>query len=179
MVRLSLPFTAAATLFASSMALCSSKNGLVQMLTHVKRHPNFTQTEFWDYWYSQHAPKVAPLAAHFNITRYQQIQVGGRILPTEAGATEPASNETVEFDGVALFLYRAPEDLAAMISHPYYLEVVLPDEHVFIDKTAFGGGQVATFVGTHVEVLDDQRDIWVGNKADREKYQAVFDSYEK
>ncbi|KAF4427504.1 hypothetical protein CGGC5_v014341 [Colletotrichum fructicola Nara gc5] len=175
MVRI-VPFTVTAMLFASSVAICT-RNGLTQMLTHVKRHPSYTQTEFWDYWYTQHAPKVAPLASYFNISRYQQVRIGGLVLPTEAGATEPASDVPVEFDGVAMFLYRSPDDLAAMISHPYYTEVVLPDEGVFIDKSAFGGGQVASFVGAHFEVVDDKKDIWIGSDADREKYQQLFDSY--
>jgi hypothetical protein len=43
------------------------------MVTYVKRHPDFTREQFWEYWQEQHAPKVAPLATHFNITRYQQV----------------------------------------------------------------------------------------------------------
>ncbi|KAF9882083.1 hypothetical protein CkaCkLH20_00119 [Colletotrichum karsti] len=175
-MALVVPFTVTAMLFASGLAICT-RNGLTQMLTHVKRHPNFTQTEFWDYWYNEHAPKVAPLASHFNITRYQQVRVGGLVLPTEAGATGPASDVPVEFDGVAMFMYRHAEDLTGMISHPYYTEVVLPDEGVFIDKAAFGGGQVATYVGTHFEVVEDTKDVWTGSSADREKYQQLFDSY--
>ncbi|KAK7432179.1 hypothetical protein QQZ08_001124 [Neonectria magnoliae] len=147
------------------------------MVTYVKRHPEFTRDEFWEYWETQHAPKVAPLATHFNITRYQQIQVGGKILPTEAGASQPASNNLVVFDGIAMFLYSSPDVLTAMSSHPYYLEVVEPDEHIFIDKEAFGGGMVATYVGEHIEAVDRSKDVWVGNKATRRKFQKLFKSY--
>ena len=45
------------------------------MVTYVKRHPNSTREEFWKYWQEQHAPKVVPLATHFNITRYQQVNL--------------------------------------------------------------------------------------------------------
>lgn len=99
------------------------------------------------------------------------------VLPTEAGATEPASLTPVEFDGIAMFMYRAPEVLTAFLAHPYYTEVVLPDEGVFIDKTAFNGGQVAVFVGQHMEVVDDKQSVWIGNSTMREKYQQIFDSY--
>ncbi|KAK1658244.1 EthD domain-containing protein [Colletotrichum godetiae] len=176
MVRLSVPFTIASTLLASSMAACSN-TGQAQMVTYVKRGTNLTQAQFWDYWQTQHAPKVAPLAVHFNITRYQQIQVGGQILPTEAGSTVPASTVPVDFDGIAMFLYKSPEVLTAMLSHPYYLAVVEPDEHVFIDKSAFGNGMVATFVGTDIEIVDGKQDVWVGSQATREKFQKIFESY--
>ncbi|KAF6801125.1 ethyl tert-butyl ether degradation [Colletotrichum sojae] len=177
MVRFYIPFVATATLIMSTTAACSH-TGLLQMLTYVKRHPDFTREEFWTYWFDEHAPKVAPLATHFNITRYQQVRAGGQILPTEMGADAPASTTPVEFDGVAMFMYRAPEVLAAFVAHPYYTEVVLPDEHVFIDKAAFGGGQVATFVGPHFEVVNDKQDVWIGNSTMREKYQKIFDSYQ-
>ncbi|KAJ4219320.1 hypothetical protein NW757_014561 [Fusarium falciforme] len=164
-------------LAGATLASRYSNTGLLQMVTYVKRHPDFTQEEFWEYWETQHAPKVVPLATHFNITRYQQVHVRGKIVPTEAGASEPASNELVDFDGIAMFLYQSPDVLAAMLSHPYYLNVVEPDEHVFIDKEAFGNGMVATYIGEHVEAVDRARDVWVGDKSTRKKYQKLFNSY--
>jgi hypothetical protein len=50
-----------------------SHTGLLQMITYVKRNPNMTQGEFWQYWDTQHAPKVIPLATHVGISRYQQV----------------------------------------------------------------------------------------------------------
>ncbi|KAM0551257.1 hypothetical protein ACHAPJ_008602 [Fusarium lateritium] len=154
-----------------------SNTGLLQMVTYVKRHPNMTREEFWHYWDTQHAPKVVPLATHFGITRYQQVQVAGKIVPTNAGATKPVSNKLVDFDGIALFLYESPDDLTDMLSHPYYLQVVEPDEHVFIDKSAHGNGMVATYIGKHIEAVDDTRGVWVGDRKTRAKYQKLFNSY--
>jgi hypothetical protein len=57
-------------------ATCASNTGLTQMVTYVKRHPDYTREAFWSYWQTQHAPKVVPLATHFNITRYQQVRWG-------------------------------------------------------------------------------------------------------
>lgn len=89
----------------------------------------------------------------------------------------PASTVPVDFDGIAMFLYKSPAVLTAMLSHPYYLAVVEPDEHVFIDKGAFGNGMVATFVGTDIEIVDGKQDVWVGSQATREKFQRIFESY--
>ncbi|KZL83040.1 ethyl tert-butyl ether degradation [Colletotrichum incanum] len=160
MVRLAAPFTVTATLLVSSMAFCTN-TGQAQMVTYVKRASNITQEQFWEYWQAQHAPKVAPLAVHFTITRYH----------------EPASTEPVNFDGIAMFLYKSHDVLTAMLAHPYYLEVVEPDEHVFIDKAAFGAGMVASFVGTDIEIVDGKQDVWVANQATQEKYEKVFQAY--
>ncbi|CAG9982130.1 unnamed protein product [Clonostachys byssicola] len=160
-----------------TFASCKGNTGLTQMVTYVKRHPDWTRENFWAYWQTQHAPKVVPLATYFNITRYQQVQVGGQILPTKPGSETLASNELVEFDGIAMFLYESPDILTAMLSHPYYLEVVEPDEHNFIDKEAYGGGMVATFVGTHIEAVDRAKDVWVGNSKTRAEYRELFASY--
>ncbi|KAH8883715.1 hypothetical protein GQ53DRAFT_663250 [Thozetella sp. PMI_491] len=147
------------------------------MVTYVKRHTNFTRAEFLDYWQTKHAPKVAPLAVYFNITRYQQIQVGGMVLPTAAGSTTPNSTVPVEFDGIAMFLYKSADVLTAMLSHPYYLEVIAPDEAVFIDKSAFGNGMVATWIGTNIEVTENGLDVWEGNSTYGGYYQRLFNSY--
>ena len=64
-----------------------------------------------------------------------------------------------------------------MLRHPYYIDVVEPDEARFIDKEAFGKGQVATYVGTHISAVDDNRDDWVGNNTIRDKYRKLFQSY--
>ena len=92
-------------------------------------------------------------------------------------ATEPFSDKLIEFDGIALFLYEKPEFLAAILRHPYYIDVVAPDEALFIDKAAFGNGQVATYVGTHISAVDDNQDDWAGNDVVREKYRKLFESY--
>ncbi|CAM1503372.1 Fc.00g081480.m01.CDS01 [Cosmosporella sp. VM-42] len=177
MVRFTLTFAVAAALFGATLASCYSNTGLLQMVTYVKRRPDLTREEFWKYWETKHAPKVVPLATHFNITRYQQVQVGGQIVPTAAGASEPASNELVDFDGIAMFLYGSADVLTAMLSHPYYIEVVEPDEHVFIDKEAFGNGMVATYIGKHIEAVDRARDVWVGDRATLRKFQKLFNTY--
>lgn len=74
MARLTLITAVLSALVGAAFASCYSNTGLVQMVTYVKRHSNFTREEFWDYWETQHAPKVAPLATYFNITRYQQVR---------------------------------------------------------------------------------------------------------
>lgn len=73
MVRAASVLVALAAAVAPVLAACKSNTGLLQMVTYVKRREDLTQQEFWDYWETQHAPKVAPLAAHFNISRYQQV----------------------------------------------------------------------------------------------------------
>jgi hypothetical protein len=74
-------------------------------------------------------------------------------------------------------MYESPEVLTAMLSHPYYIEVVEPDEHVFIDKGAFGLGMVATFIGTNIEVVDRAKDVWVGDENTRKEYEDIFKTY--
>lgn len=73
MARLTSMFALMMVLVGTTFGLCHSNTGLLQMVTYVKRHPDFTHEEFLTYWETQHAPKVVPLAVHFNITRYQQV----------------------------------------------------------------------------------------------------------
>ncbi|TID02474.1 hypothetical protein CH35J_004803 [Colletotrichum higginsianum] len=164
------------------MALTTSfvsgtSTGQTQLVTYLKKGANLTRAEFWDYWQTQHAPKVAPLAVHLGITRYQQIQVSGQVLPTLVGRDEPSSEVPVEFDGIAMLLYPSVEVIHAFVTHPYYTDVVEPDEHNFMDKSAFGAGMVATFRGTQIEVADDNEYVWTGDRATRQLYMDLFATY--
>ncbi|WQF76763.1 Putative EthD domain-containing protein [Colletotrichum destructivum] len=95
---LSAPFVLAAMALTTSF-VSGTSTGQTQLVTYLKKGANLTRAEFWDYWQTQHAPKVAPLAVHLGITRYQQvcyslrddvqdqanwkqIQVSGQVLPT-------------------------------------------------------------------------------------------------
>ncbi|KZL86880.1 hypothetical protein CI238_09235 [Colletotrichum incanum] len=173
---LSTPFALAAMILVASF-VPSATMAQTQLVTYLKRGSNLTRTEFWDYWQSQHAPKVAPLAAHLGIIRYQQIQASGRVLPTLVGQDAPSSNVPVDFDGIAMLLYPSVEVIHAFVTHPYYVNVVEPDEHIFMDKSAFGAGMVATFRGTHIDVVDDNEYVWAGDQATRQTYQELFEKY--
>lgn len=61
-------------LLGAAIASYQPTTGYRQMVVHVKRRPGLTREEFWEYWQTQHAPKVAPLAAHVGISRYQQVR---------------------------------------------------------------------------------------------------------
>lgn len=76
-----------------------------------------------------------------------------------------------------MFLYKSADVLTEMLSHPYYIEIVEPDEHKFIDKSAYGNGMVATYIGKHIEAVDKGRDVWVGDKTTLKKYQKIFNTY--
>lgn len=77
MVRLMSPLAALAGATAASCQTDDqnhdSYTGYTQTITYIKRHPDWTREEFWTHWQTEHAPKVAPLATYFNITRNQQV----------------------------------------------------------------------------------------------------------
>lgn len=59
----------------------------------------------------------------------------------------------IEFDGIAMFLVPSLDSFKAAVEDPYYLNVVEPDEHNLMDKTAPGMGVVASFQGVIVPVV--------------------------
>jgi hypothetical protein len=77
-----------------------------------------------------------------------------------------------------MFLYQSADVLTNMLSHPYYIEIVEPDEHILIDKSAYGSGMVSTYTGEHIEVVDDSRNIWEGDRKTLAKYQRLLGTYE-
>jgi hypothetical protein len=77
-----------------------------------------------------------------------------------------------------MFLYQSADVLTDMLSHPYYIEIVEPDEHILIDKSAHGSGMVATYIGKHVEVVDNSQNVWEGDRKTLVKYQRLFRTYQ-
>lgn len=64
--------------------------------------------------------------------------------------------------------------------------MVANNEAKFIDKKAHNGGQVAIYVAEIIPVVGYGKndtvmavDIWTGDGTTREKYQALFDKYDK
>lgn len=96
------------------------------------------------------------------------------ISPTPPGE-DP--DELTEFDGIAMFLYPTAENIEALTAHPYYADVIAPDEAEFIDKAAVNAGSVAMYSGSQVEVVEDYQNVWVGDAGIREEYQRKFESY--
>lgn len=76
-----------------------------------------------------------------------------------------------------MFLYEKSENIEALTAHPYYTDVIEPDENKFIDKTAFNKGSVATYNGTQIEVVEDYQEVWVGDGNLRDEYQKKFETY--
>lgn len=98
-------------------------------------------------------------------------------LPVEIGTDQPASLEPVEFDGIVQFTVQGPDEMEIITAHPYYLEIVVPDEGNFIDTEAFGHGRIASYMGRQVEGISQAEDVWVGDEELRAKYQEVFETY--
>lgn len=65
-----------ATLAGLVSGSCPSSDGPYQMVTYVKSRDDWSVSEFWEYWQTEHAPRVAPLAAYHNVSQYQQVSPG-------------------------------------------------------------------------------------------------------
>ncbi|KAH8847107.1 hypothetical protein MCOR27_010070 [Pyricularia oryzae] len=154
----------------------------VQLLSYIRRNPRLSREEFWDHWANEHAPMVVPLALKFGITGYTQIRAFGEILPQDAGEDNPASNFPTSFDGIATFRYPNDTALENMLAHPYYTKVVAVDEARFIDQEAHNGGQVAVFISATYDVVGNHapsRNVWNGDKAIKDYYEALFKKYDR
>lgn len=64
----------------------------------------------------------------------------------------------VEFDGIAMFLVPSLDRFKAAVEDPYYLNVVEPDEHNLMDKSAPGRGVVTSFQGLMVPIVQNGDD---------------------
>lgn len=92
-----------------------------------------------------------------------QVRTFGRAVPNSfedsaASTSQYEATEPVEFDGIAMFLVPSLDVFKQMVQDPYYVNIVEPDEHNFIDKEGPGGGLVAIFQGVLSSVIQDGKD---------------------
>ncbi|KAK2615008.1 hypothetical protein N8I77_001787 [Diaporthe amygdali] len=139
----------------------------VQVFHYLKRNPNLTRDQFWAYWQDIHGPKLVPLAENYGFLRYQQFRTFGKVLPVSSPEAAPnvadvglkdTPSEPVDFDGIAMFLFPSLDSFKAAVEDQYYLNVVEPDEHNLMDKSAPGRGVVASFQGSMIPVVQDGAD---------------------
>ncbi|KAJ5131091.1 uncharacterized protein N7515_007130 [Penicillium bovifimosum] len=111
----------------------TSENTLV-LLCFIKRRQDLTEDQFYEYWEKIHGPKIAPWALKHGIVGYKQIHTRATIRGSFAAAV-PLPLSTVDFDGAVIWEFPSLDTFLSAFSHPYYVNVIAPDEKNFLEKT--------------------------------------------
>ena len=69
----SLLASAAPTEAADTSAAASACPDLQRVSFFIKKRPDLTYDQFYDYWFNKHAPKVAPWVISKGFTNYRQV----------------------------------------------------------------------------------------------------------
>ncbi|MBP0590467.1 EthD domain-containing protein [Paraburkholderia sp. LEh10] len=97
-------------------------------VSFYKRKPGTSHEEFSRHWREIHGPLIAKnpkIARH--IKRYVQHHL-------QPNASVPGVQE-LEFDGFSEVWFESMEDRQAMFAEPDFQNLVIPDEHNFIDMS--------------------------------------------
>lgn len=121
---------------AAALAAAVTGGGAVpvKMVACLRRRPDLSEAEFYDYWLNQHAPLAKKLIQRLGGTRYVQSHTSerdlGLLLASSRGQVLQA------FDGVTEVWFPSREELEARMSTPSGTEANLrlaQDETNFID----------------------------------------------
>jgi uncharacterized protein (TIGR02118 family) len=97
------------------------------VLGFYRRKAGLTLEEFSDYWRDKHGPLLrAP-----EISRYLRRYVQHHVRPNDSGDKVQA----LPFDGFSEVWYDNKEDRIKLLAEPYFREMIVPDEAVFLDTT--------------------------------------------
>ncbi|RFU75920.1 hypothetical protein TARUN_6323 [Trichoderma arundinaceum] len=99
----------------------------------IRRRPDLTEEQFYDHWRNVHAPKIAYWSKKHGITGYTQIHTSSALR--QPLAAMPLPLVVMDFDGAVIWEIPSLEHFLNAFSDPYYLNVILPDEDNFLDKS--------------------------------------------
>lgn len=159
-----------------------------RITTLFSPHPSVSEAEFFDHWYSIHGPLCVPWALRYNIVEYTQYITPKAQRDVLAGgkSSEGGVRGVSGYSACADFYVRDYEDFLRAFQDPYYIEVIRPDEDIFINK----GKPLTTADGSIVEpggapvsqtrfltMMGQNRSIIKDGKAMVEVSQRIWDNW--
>jgi len=118
--------------YAISQKMAGKKQ--YRITTFFKKRPDLTEQQFYDHWGNVHGPLVIPWALHHGVLEYTQYQTPETLRRTFSSKMDPAFNTSIEYDAAADWYVDSYEAYLAAYTDPYYINVIEPDEHNFVDK---------------------------------------------
>lgn len=111
---------------------------MIKLTFCLVRRPEFSRSEFQDYWRNHHAPKVLAAKAALNIKRYVQCHTVVSAAAQAAAVARgiPLDENLGDFDGVAELWWDSEEALEASAGTEAGMKqgvLLLKDEATFID----------------------------------------------
>ncbi|PNP47951.1 hypothetical protein TGAM01_v206165 [Trichoderma gamsii] len=99
----------------------------------IRRRPDLTEEQFYDYWRNVHAPKIAYWSKKHGIIGYTQIHTSSALRQPLTATPLPLA--VMDFDGAVIWEIPSLEHFFNAFNDPYYLNVIAPDEDNFLDKS--------------------------------------------
>ncbi|KAL1891025.1 hypothetical protein Sste5346_007847 [Sporothrix stenoceras] len=142
-----------------------------RVTTFFKRRPDITEEQCHDHWGFVHGPLVVPWALKYGICEYTQFRTPSALRQAFCARMDPVFASGIEFDAAADFYVKSYDDYLAAYKDPYYLAVIEPDEHNFVDKSRPEGqttvvramstlGQCRYMIRDGQPVVDVSDEIW-------------------
>ncbi|KAL7942780.1 EthD domain-containing protein [Trichoderma barbatum] len=99
----------------------------------IRRRPDLTEEQFYDYWRNVHGPKIAPWAKKHGIIGYTQFHTPSALRQPLKEMPMPLA--IMDFDGAVIWEITSLEHFLSAYEDPYYVNVIEPDEANFLDKS--------------------------------------------
>ncbi|MFC3574219.1 EthD domain-containing protein [Streptomyces yaanensis] len=104
---------------------------MIKLIVAARRLPGMTRQKHWQHYQNVHATKIlaGPADMLVHLSRYVQ----NFVIDAAYGAPDVTRVAPIEIDAVSEIYNPSPEAVGLLTSHPYYLSVIQPDEHLFAD----------------------------------------------
>ncbi|KAL7809505.1 EthD domain-containing protein [Trichoderma gracile] len=103
------------------------------LIGFIKRRPDLTQEQFYNYWRNVHAPKIAYWAKKHGITGYTQVHTSNVLRQSLTSTPLPIT--VMDYDGAVIWEISSLEHYMSAFADPFYVNVIAPDEYNFLDKS--------------------------------------------
>ncbi|MGD9664749.1 MAG: EthD domain-containing protein [Novosphingobium sp.] len=103
---------------------------MITLIVAARKKAGMSRKEFEDHWLNRHAPLVLSVPEFASYLRKYAL------YPYAEGADVPGLGALPGYDGIGELWFDSVEAMMEAFSEPKYLEIIRPDEELFLDRDA-------------------------------------------
>ena len=101
---------------------------MITLIVAARRKAGMTPEDFQVHWLERHAPLV------LSVPEFARYLKKYALYPYAEGASAIGLGALPDYDGVGELWFESTEEMLKAFSEPKYLEIIRPDEELFLDR---------------------------------------------
>lgn len=103
---------------------------MITLIVAARRKAGMSPEAFKEHWLERHAPLV------LSVPEFARYLKKYALYPHAEGGNAPGLGALPDYDGIGELWFESVDAMMQAFSEPKYLEIIRPDEELFLDRDA-------------------------------------------